>query len=155
MIAWSASHPRVRIRELDRLAGYLRTIRAGQRTAWEAHRFDPLPTIVYNGDVVLLSPELAGVRDERYGDFIAGNVLDLPLPAILARAWQLPYVTEFTRGLAACRATCPYFDFCRGATAGNRYFENGSFSSTETSYCRVSRQELVRALIKITRKEEA
>lgn len=153
VIAWSAAHPGVRIRELDRLGLYLRTIRAGERAAWEAHRFDPLPTIACNGDVVLLSPELAGIRDERYGNFIAGNVLEQSLPAILARAWQLPYVTEFIRGLTACRATCGFFDFCRGAAAGNRYFENGCFASTETNYCRVSRQELVRALISTTRRK--
>ncbi|WP_194891959.1 cyclophane-forming radical SAM peptide maturase AmcB [Catenulispora pinisilvae] len=153
-IAWSSAHPSVKVRELDRLGSYLRTIRAGERAAWEAHRFDPLPTVAFSGDVVLLSPELAGIRDEHYGDFIAGNILEQNLSSILARAWQLPYVAEFTDGLAACRATCGFFDFCRGATAGNRYFENGTFASTETNYCRVSRQELVNALIDTTRKEE-
>jgi uncharacterized protein len=153
-LAWSAAHPGVEIRELDRLAHYLRTIRAGQRAAWDAHRFDPLPTVAFNGDVVLLSPELAGITDEHYGDFIAGNILEQSLTAILARAWQLPYVAEFTDGLAACRATCGFFDFCRGATAGNRYFENGRFDSTETNHCRVSRQELVQALTDTTRKEK-
>ncbi|WP_194904503.1 cyclophane-forming radical SAM peptide maturase AmcB [Catenulispora rubra] len=153
-IAWSAAHPGVKIRELDRLGSYLGTIRAGERAAWEAHRFDPLPTIAYNGDVVLLSPELAGIHDELYGDFIAGNIVEQDLASILARAWQLPYIAEFTEGLAACRATCSFFDFCRGAAAGNRYFENGTFTSTETNYCRVSRQELINALIDTTRKEE-
>lgn len=153
-LAWSAAHPRIEIRELDRLAHYLRTIRAGERAAWDAHRFDPLPTVAFNGDVVLLSPELAGITDEHYGDFIAGNVLEQSLTGILARAWQLPYVAEFTEGLAACRATCGFFDFCRGAAAGNRYFENGRFDSTETNYCRVSRQELVQALTDTTRKEK-
>lgn len=153
-IAWSAAHPGIRIRELDRLGDYLRTIRAGERAAWDARRFDPLPTVAFNGDVVMLSPELAGIRDEHYGDFIAGNVLEQNLASILARSWQLPYVTEFTDGLAACRATCGFFDFCRGAAAGNRYFENGAFDSTETNYCRVSRQELVNALSDTTRMEE-
>ncbi len=153
-LAWSADHPGVEIRELDRLAHYLRTIRGGDRAAWDAHRFDPLPTIAHNGDVVLLSPELAGITDKHYGNFIAGNVLEQPLNTILARAWQLPYVAEFTDGLSACRATCRFFDFCRGAQAGNRYFENGSFDSTETNYCRVSRQELVQALVDTTHKED-
>jgi len=153
-IEWAQAHPQVEIRELARLGNYLRTIRAGERAAWEAHRLDLLPTVSHHGDVVLLSPELAGMHDERYGDFLAGNVLEQPLGAILARAWQLPYVTEFTAGLTACRATCGFFDFCRGAQAGNRYFENGSFASTETNFCRVSRQELVNALTDTTRKEE-
>jgi uncharacterized protein len=154
-IAWATAHPGVRIRDLDRLGDYLRTIRAGERTAWDARRFDPLPTVAFNGDVVLLSPELAGISDEHYGDFIAGNVLEQSLTSILARAWQLPYVAEFINGLAACRATCGFYDFCRGAAAGNRYFENGTFDSTETNYCRASRQELVNALTDTTYQEEA
>ncbi|GAA2012992.1 hypothetical protein GCM10009839_04480 [Catenulispora yoronensis] len=119
--------------------GSLRTIRAGERAAWDARRVDPLPTIAFGGDVVLLSPELAGITDAHYGDFIAGNVLEEGLGPILARAWQLLYVTEFIDGLAACRATCRFFDFCRGAAAGNRYSENGAFDSTETNCCRVPR----------------
>ncbi|MFC4630105.1 cyclophane-forming radical SAM peptide maturase AmcB [Promicromonospora alba] len=150
VFAWSAQHPGVEVRELDRLAHYLRTIRGGERESWEAHRYDPLPTVAVNGDVVLLSPELAGIRDEYYGDFLAGNVVTEPLSEILAAAHRLPYVSEFLDGLAACRETCAFFDFCRGAQAGNRYFENGSFDSTETNYCRASKQELVRALAGIT-----
>ncbi len=150
VFAWSAAHPDVEVRELDRLAHYLRTIRSGGRELWEAHRYDPLPTVAVNGDVVLLSPELAGIRDEDYGDFLAGNVLAEPLSEMLAGAWRLPYMSEFLDGLAACRETCEFFDFCRGAQAGNRYFENGRFDSTETNYCRASKQELVRALAGIT-----
>lgn len=151
VFAWSTAHPDVEVRELDRLAHYLRTIRSGGRESWEAHRYDPLPTVSVNGDVVLLSPELAGIRDEHYGDFLAGRVLAESLTEILAGAWRLPYVSEFLDGLAACRDTCGFFDFCRGAQAGNRYFENGRFDSTETNYCRTSKQELVRALTTITR----
>ncbi|MFD7311014.1 cyclophane-forming radical SAM peptide maturase AmcB [Promicromonospora sp. NPDC059942] len=146
VFAWSADHRDVEIRELDRLAYYLRTIRDGGRASWEAHRYDPLPTVAANGDVVLLSPELAGIRDERYSDFLAGNILAEPLNEILAGAWRLPYVSEFLDGLTACRETCSFFDFCRGAQAGNRYFENGRFDTTETNYCRTSKQELVQAL---------
>ena len=121
---------------------------------WDAQRLDPIPTVAFNGDVVLLSPELAGIKDPRYSDFIAGNVLEQSLPAILARAWQLGYVQEFLAGMKACQATCQFFDFCRGAQAGNRCFESGSFATTETNYCRVSRQELVKALVSITQQEE-
>ncbi|GHH70715.1 hypothetical protein GCM10018793_05180 [Streptomyces sulfonofaciens] len=53
---------------------------------------------------------------------------------------------DFLTGLEDCRAGCAFFDFCRGAQAANRYFENGSLTTTETNYCRVSRQALVTAL---------
>ncbi len=58
-------------------------------------------------------------------------------------------------GLERCQAECEFFDFCRGAQAGNRYFENGSLATTETNYCRVSRQALVTALSTLATKEEA
>ncbi|MCF4119964.1 radical SAM protein [Antribacter sp. KLBMP9083] len=154
VLTWSAAHPGVEVRELDRLGHYLRSIRTGGRQWWESHRFDPLPTVAFSGDVVLLSPELAGIRNEHYGDFLAGNVLEQSLDDILDGAHRLRYVSEFLDGLEACRATCGFFDFCRGAQAGNRYFENGRFDTTETNFCRVSKQELVHALIDITQKEQ-
>ncbi|MBG6098032.1 cyclophane-forming radical SAM peptide maturase AmcB [Nocardioides luteus] len=149
-IAWSLEHPETEVRELERIGSYLRLIRTGHRDRWESHRFDPLPTVTFNGDVVLLSPELAGIKDGHYGDFIAGNVRDQSISEILGSAGRLRYVAEFLDGLNRCLATCDFFDFCRGAQAGNRYFENGRFDTTETNYCRVSRQELVKALVDTT-----
>ena len=60
---------RVRIRDLERFAGWLLAARAGNAMT----AADPIPTVAYTGDVVLLSPELAGIRDDRYGDFAIGN----------------------------------------------------------------------------------
>lgn len=107
---------------------------------------DLIPTIGWNGDVILLSPELLGVRDSGYHDFVAGNVLTDPLPTVLERAETLAYVQEFTIGLDHCKATCEFFAYCQGAHAGNRYFEHGSFSATETEHCKASFQAPVLAL---------
>ncbi|HCT75897.1 MAG TPA: radical SAM protein, partial [Micromonosporaceae bacterium] len=82
-------------------------------------RHDLIPTVGWNGDVVVLSPELLGVRDDRYQNFVAGNVLVDPLPVILDRAAALAYVQEFTIGLERCKATCEFFAYCQGAHAGN------------------------------------
>ena len=70
-------------------------------------------------------------------------------------AHRLRYVRDFLTGLDRCQADCEFFDFCRGAQAANRYFENGSLRSTETNYCRVSRQALVTALFTLSTKETA
>ncbi|MGW0884491.1 cyclophane-forming radical SAM peptide maturase AmcB [Streptomyces sp. NPDC002671] len=146
-LTWSGARgDRVKVRELERLAEYLHLIRTGQRDEWNERRHDPIPTVSVTGDVVLLSPELADTTDPAYDDFRAGNVLDQPLAEILNRAHRLRYVRDFLTGLENCRAGCAFFDFCRGAQAANRYFENGSLQSTETNYCRVSRQALVTAL---------
>ncbi|RKN03772.1 hypothetical protein D7319_30705 [Streptomyces radicis] len=76
---------------------------------------------------------------------------------ILDGAHRLKYVRDFLVGLENCQTQCAFFDFCRGAQAANRYFENGSLTTTETNYCRVSRQALVTALstLATTEKEPA
>nr|WP_243710269.1 hypothetical protein [Micromonospora sp. KC213] len=95
--------------------------------------------------MVLLSPELLGITDSRYGDFVAGNVLHQPITAMLARAGDLLYVNEFVTALNDCANHCGFYEFCRGAQAGNRYFEHATFTVRETTYCRTTRQALVRA----------
>ena len=143
------------MRELDRLGDYLRLAHSPGAGLPEARLLDPIPTISVNGDVVLLSPELADTTAPAYNDFRAGNVLERSIAAMLDEAHRLHYVREFLTGLDECEATCEFFDFCRGAQAGNRYFENGSLATTETNYCRVSRQALVLALSETVREEQA
>ncbi|MDG4802532.1 cyclophane-forming radical SAM peptide maturase AmcB [Micromonospora sp. WMMD980] len=132
----------LRIRDVDRLADYLAATRAGR-----VHHapYEPIPTVSWDGKVVLLSPELLGTTEPRYGDFIAGNVLHQPITAMLARAGDLDYVAEFITALNDCAEHCAFYDFCRGAQAGNRYFEHATFTARETTYCRTTRQALVRA----------
>lgn len=132
----------LRVRELERLTDYVTTTRIG---AIRRRPVDPIPTVAYQGDTVVLSPELLGVRDGHYGDFLAGNVLQTTIPAMLAEVNRLRYVTEFANALHTCATGCPFYDFCGGAQAGNRYFEHGTFTTAETTYCRNTRQALVRA----------
>ncbi|MFF2941275.1 cyclophane-forming radical SAM peptide maturase AmcB [Streptomyces niveus] len=156
VLTWSREHPGApSVREVERLAEYLQLIRSGRRAEWDRRRLDPIPTVSWKGDVVLLSPELADTAAPEYGDFGAGNILQQPLAEILRGAHRLRYVRDFLTGLDRCEAECQFFDFCRGAQAGNRYFENGDLTTTETNYCRVSRQALVTALSTLAAKEAA
>jgi uncharacterized protein len=156
VLIWDRRHPDApAVREIERLAEYLRLLRSGRRIEWDRRRLDPIPTVSWQGDVVLLSPELADTTAPEYDDFVAGNILDRPLTAIVRDAHRLGYVRDFLIGLDRCESQCEFFDFCRGAQAANRYFENGSLRSTETNYCRVSRQALVSALFTLATKEKA
>jgi uncharacterized protein len=139
-------------RELDRLAVHLMQSQAAPAQATAP--FDPIPTVGVNGQAVLLSPELLGISAPGYGDFIAGNVLTTPIPDMIRTAGRLRYVQEFTQALHACAAGCGFFDFCRGAQAGNRFFEHGSFAVSETHHCRTTRQALVRAAADELAREE-
>lgn len=135
--AWLRCAGQPPIRDFRRVLNFARASLTGERPS---PRIDLLPTVTHDGDVVVLSPELAGYRDDRYGHFIAGNLNEESLAVILRRALGLRYVQEFREGARACRSSCRYFDYCRAGTAGNRYFEHGQFVTNETTYCRHSRQ---------------
>ncbi|SDI11131.1 uncharacterized protein SAMN05421505_13440 [Sinosporangium album] len=155
VLEWSCRRDDVPVvRELEHLAEYLGLVRSGRREEWDGRRLDPIPTVSCDGDVVLLSPELADTADPGYGDFLAGNVRHQSIAGMLAQAHRLRYVQEFMTGLSRCRAGCDFWDFCRGAQAANRYFENGSLASTETAYCRLTRQALATALSTAAAKEQ-
>jgi uncharacterized protein len=47
---------------------------------------------------------------------------------------------DVARGVDLCRQGCPYFAFCGGGAPANKYFENGTFASTETLFCRLHKQ---------------
>ena len=135
--------PRIHLREVEWSLRYLAAVLDGNADDVLPRRLDPIPTVAHDGSVVLLSPELAGFHDPRYGDFASGNVLTTPLTEILAGAAGTPWIAEFLRGVEDCRATCPYFGFCGGAHAANRYFEHGRFDLTETDHCRNSKIRLL------------
>ncbi len=149
--AWCRQNRDVTVREVQRLLGFLGldpVVRAADA------RHDLIPTIAWNGDVVLLSPELLGVADAAYHDFLAGNVMTDTLPTILRRAGDLRYVREFLVGLERCKATCEFFAYCQGAHTGDRYFEHGTFTAAETNHCRTSAQAPVLALTDLTERQD-
>jgi uncharacterized protein len=146
--------PRIHLREIEWSLRYASAVLDGTADELLPRRLDPIPTIAYDGSVVLLSPELAGFHDPRYGDFTSGNVLTTRLAEILAGAASTPWIAEFLQGVEACRTTCPYFGFCGGAHAANRFFEQGRFDITETDHCRNSKIRLLEGVLDHARDHE-
>lgn len=144
--AWRRD-PRIHVREIEWALRYVAAVLDDTVDDLLPAQLDPIPTIGYDGSVVLLSPELAGFTDPRYGDFVSGNVLTTPLPELLAAPERTPWIREFLAGVEACRATCPYFGFCGGAHASNRYFESGRFDVTETEHCRNTKIRLLEGVL--------
>jgi uncharacterized protein len=144
--AWRRA-PQIHVREVEWSLRYAAAVLDGTADDLLPRRLDPIPTIGYDGSVILLSPELAGFSHPHYGDFASGNVLATGLPEILAGAAGLPWVREFLGGVEACRSSCPYFGFCGGGHAANRYFEHGRFDGTETNHCRNSKIRLLEGML--------
>ncbi|MFF5713452.1 cyclophane-forming radical SAM peptide maturase AmcB [Streptomyces sp. NPDC012756] len=152
--AWRAN-PVVRLREIQRVLNFAGAVLQGQVTGPfpASAPWDPLPTVAYDGGVVMLSPELAGFTDDRFGDFTTGNVLGPGLDVLVAEAEErTPWITEFWKGVDACRATCPYFAFCGGAHPANRYFEHGGrMDGTRTRYCTTAKIALMEGVTRHVR----
>ena len=46
---------------------------------------------------------------------------------------------DIEAGVAMCRERCEYFSVCGGGEPVNKLAENGTFVSTETTYCRLTK----------------
>jgi uncharacterized protein len=91
------------------------------------------------GNISTFSPELLGLKNAQYGDFLLGNVnrdrlVDMPRRANFARMLE-----DIEAGVAMCRESCEYFSVCGGGEPVNKLAENGTFISTETTYCRLTK----------------
>jgi uncharacterized protein len=91
------------------------------------------------GNISTFSPELLGLKNAAYGDFLLGNInsdalVDLPRRANFARMLE-----DIETGVAMCRESCEYFSVCGGGEPVNKLAENGTFASTETTYCRMTK----------------
>jgi uncharacterized protein len=91
------------------------------------------------GNISTFSPELLGLKSSEYGDFLLGNInsdalIDLPQRPNLARMLR-----DIGAGVEMCRERCEHFSVCGGGEPVNKLAENGTFASTETAYCRLTK----------------
>ncbi|MGB8681673.1 MAG: cyclophane-forming radical SAM/SPASM peptide maturase GrrM/OscB [Candidatus Binatus sp.] len=99
------------------------------------------------GNFTTYSPELLGLKSSHYGDFAIGNVnIDTLASAMNGEKFRR-MSSDIARGLSKCRDTCEYYSLCGGGAPVNKYFENGSFDSTETMFCRLNRKVIVDVIV--------
>ena len=93
-------------------------------------------SVDYQGSFSTFSPEMLGLTTPKYGNFTFGSFLTGGLETALSSSNFLSALEDTKAGVERCRRECSYFNLCGGGAPANKYFENGSFDSTETSYCR-------------------
>jgi uncharacterized protein len=91
------------------------------------------------GNIATFSPELLGLKNAAYDNFILGNIncdklAELAQGPVLTRMRQ-----DIDAGVEMCRQRCEYFSICGGGEPVNKLSENGTFVSTETTYCRMTK----------------
>ncbi|MCA1869585.1 GRRM system radical SAM/SPASM domain protein [Agrobacterium genomosp. 3] len=137
----SLSDGAVAIREL------VRALKWVMQSAQSAQSSEALPgrilTVAYNGDFSSFSPELVDHKAAGMGDFIIGNVHETSFTRALEAQNDLRFAADIVEGVAACRATCAYFDVCGGGAPANKLSEKGTFASSETAFCRYTIQAVL------------
>jgi uncharacterized protein len=92
------------------------------------------------GNFATFSPELLGLSGEPYGEFALGNVARDSLGEVLRSPHYRKMADDVALGVSRCRQTCSYFPVCGGVAPANKFFEHGTFDTTETLFCKFTRQ---------------
>jgi uncharacterized protein len=140
-----ASGGQVRIREFDNALEAIVNGRSGMTADDAMRRFSQVAPLAivstdWRGNFGSFSPELLGLKSLRYGNFVLGNIRDGLAGDIRENPKFARMATDIYEGVKRCERTCGYFGLCGGGAPSNKYFENGSFDSTETMFCRTSIQ---------------
>ncbi len=93
-------------------------------------------SVDHAGNFSTFSPELIGQPRSEYGDFVFGNVLKDSLASVFSNPHFATMYRQVIAGVERCRRECQYFELCGGGAPANKLYENGSFASTQTGYCR-------------------
>lgn len=136
------------LRELDLALGI---IAAGGVPAGLNQETEPMRIISVSvaGDVSTFSPELLGMTHRAHGDFTFGNVLRDEISQMMQRVLDSAMYRDIRAGLGACRRGCSWFAYCGGGSPSNKLYENGSFATSETAYCRLTRQILLEVVLEL------
>jgi uncharacterized protein len=136
-----SAEPPLLVREFETSAGaLLGAHRCGPASRTQENQPWAIVNVDCEGNFSTFSPELLGVSSPTHDGFTLGNVATDPLEAVTASARFRRLEDEVGRGVEMCRASCAYFPFCGGGPPANKYFENGTFASTETLFCRLHKK---------------
>ena len=99
------------------------------------------------GNVSSFSPELLGLKNPAYGDFILGNINTDSLAKMRASPVLAAMTRDIRAGVEECSRSCEYFSVCGGGAPVNKLFENGSFASGRTRFCALTQMAPVDLII--------
>jgi len=137
---WRCARQRGRFKFIREIDGMLPRVLRPEETVMTNEQVVPfgMMNVACNGDVSSFSPELLGLKNADYNDFIVGNVHTHTLAEMLAGAAMQRMAHDIARGVEACRQNCPYFSVCGGGAPVNRLTENRSFASERTRFCELT-----------------
>lgn len=141
----STSEPEFRVREFECLCSLIYTEDRLDHT--DMNQPFAIVSIDHQGNFSTFDPELLAIKTLQYGDFIFGNVLTDSFESVCQTSKFQSIYDDMNQGVEKCRQTCDYFGLCGGGAGSNKFWENGSFNSTETLACRFRIQEVAEVVI--------
>lgn len=147
----AASPQPIWVREV---ASSVATILTPAGTVVPNHQVEPLAilTVDVDGNLSTFSPELIGTPAPEFTDFRFVNLRDGGPEALLAAPGFARAHAEIQAGVATCRTSCPWFRWCGGGAPANKFFETGSLATTETLYCRLTKQVVLDVVLEAIEK---
>jgi uncharacterized protein len=137
----------LRVRELELTKIAIRHARDGGTAPNDQVEPFGIITIDVRGNVYTFSPELASPElaihsKGEFGSFSIGNIFERTFDELAASPNLRRMAEQIDAGTEMCRNTCSYFSVCAGGAPASKLFENGTFASAETVFCRLARQKI-------------
>jgi uncharacterized protein len=134
---WKRARAEGRIEFIREVDGMIRLVFRPDELAIHNHQVEPLGmfNVDWAGRVSSFSPELLGLKNAAYNDYIIGDIHTDTLEQIRVSASLARMSADIAEGVAACARECGYYSVCGGGAPVNKLTENGSFASTRTKYC--------------------
>lgn len=110
-------------------------------------------SVATDGNFSSFSPELLSMSHSSYDHFIFGNIHKGSFVSMLDSPHFRRVHADIQAGTAKCQTNCEYFALCGGGAPSNKVFENGTFDSTQTLFCRFSKQAVIDVVLPKIEKE--
>jgi uncharacterized protein len=133
----------MRIRELDDVIKALRYPGFANLKGNSQNLPGKILSIAWDGHFSTFSPELLGQSTLDYGDLVIGNINSDDIPPQHERTNYARQREAIRAGVEKCKATCSYFDLCLGGAPSNKLGETGRFDTSETLYCKLTKQAVI------------
>src|SRR5260370_31560379 len=88
------------------------------------------------GNISTFSPELLGLKNAQYGDFLLGNINRDRLVDMPRRANFTKMLGDIEAGVAMCRESCEDFSVCGGGETVKKLAAKGALIQTQTNHLR-------------------
>lgn len=89
----------------------------------------------FDGGFSTFSPELIGQKNAKYNNFILGNVFENKILGCLETDNFKEIFKSIQGGIEKCYLHCDYFEVCGSCSPSSKFYENGTFDSSETKFC--------------------